>query len=634
MAPLKKCLGVDLGSNTVKVVELAIDRKGVRVLAAGSEETGCDPSTPMDERKTAVSKALKSVIRKNKMSSKHAIFALPGQKVFIRRFRLPETTPERLERIIAFEARQQIPFPIEKTDLQWQTFRLPDEGEVEVLLVAVRHDEVREYMSLVNKCGLKPMALSVSSFCLFNSQTFLSRSAEEIEKMVDSSSARGGGDQQPTGGIGGLLGSLTKKKKPQESVNEQETQDESEGEDSFMMEEVRGFVNIGASAMDLIIAPQGKNPAPKFSRSVPTAGNEVTRAILKATEVGSFADAERIKKHQTRLMTFDFEYEEDPNLNTTACSAATQAVDRIVSELRRSLDFFITQPDGMAVDSIVLSGGQALISGMAGYIEEKLTIPVALTESVPEGLPLVWPDDSPLADYMVALGLALQGVGFGTVSVDFLPEDRKITRDFPYKVVGILGALLVGSIYFSSNAGDHYAQVYRNAAGSLGSKTRQNKPRLEAQSRVQARHDEIAGNYDALRESMGQREYWPEFLATVSEQKPADVLVLSILGNHDGFVRIRGACESQRSAADFNTALRDEIEELDQAPELKDIREVPGQTVGMSDLPRVFTFVIELKTGDKYNRMEVTPTPGPEQQRQMGGASGFFDPRARIRERF
>ncbi len=625
MAPLKKCLGVDLGSNTVKVVEVAIDRKGVRVLAVGSEETGVEPSTPVEERKTAIAKALKSVLRKNKMSAKHAIFALPGQKVFIRRFRLPATTPERLERIIAFEARQQIPFPIEKTDLQWQTFPIAEEDEVEVLLVAVRHDEVRDYMSIVNKCGLKPVALSVSSFALFNSQTFLNRTPEEIAKFVEKAKSADGGKG------GSLLGKLGRKKKAEEA----ETQEEDMGEDSFGMEEVRGFVNLGASAMDLIIAPQGKHPSPKFSRSVPAAGNDVTRAILQATEVGSFADAERIKKHQTKLMTFDFEYEEDPNLNTTACSAATQAVDRIVSELRRSLDFFITQPDGMAVDSVVLSGGQSLIPGLAAYIEEKLTIPVVLTEGVPDNHPMVWPGDSNLSEYVIALGLGLQGVGFGTVEVDFLPDDRKITRDFPYKIVGILGVLLAGSIVLSYNSGDHYAAVYRDGSGSLRSKAGANKPRLDAQKKVEDRHVEVAGNFDALREAVGQRNYWPDFLALVSEVKPADVLVLSILGNHDGFVRIRGACESQRSAADFNTALKDSIEELDSAPQLKDIREVSGQTVGIADKPRVFTFLIELKTGDKYNRLEVTPTPSPEQLQRSGGDSrmgrfgnrrGRFDP--------
>ena len=45
-----------------------------------------------------------------------------------------------------------------------------------------------------------------------------------------------------------------------------------------------------------------------------------------------------------------------------ACEAATAVCDRIVAELRRSLDYFISQPYGMAVDTIVLSGAGAMLS--------------------------------------------------------------------------------------------------------------------------------------------------------------------------------------------------------------------------------------------------------------------------------
>ncbi|MBI5154770.1 pilus assembly protein PilM, partial [Candidatus Poribacteria bacterium] len=153
MATLKRCLGVDLGSNTVKVAEVAIEKSGVRILRAVAAETNIEPGASPEERRTAVTKVLREILRKNKITTKKAVFALPGQKVFIRRFRLPETTPDRLERIVRFEAHQQIPFPLDKTDLQWQFFPIPEEKEVEVLLVAVRHEEVSEFMAVVDKTG-------------------------------------------------------------------------------------------------------------------------------------------------------------------------------------------------------------------------------------------------------------------------------------------------------------------------------------------------------------------------------------------------------------------------------------------------------------------------------------------------
>src|SRR5690606_13029165 len=134
----KKCLGVDLGTSSVKLVELSVERGGVRVVKAVSAETNLDPSASPEEKRDILVKTLKEMLKGAKISTKDAIFSMPGQKVFIRRFRLPETSPERLDRIVRFEARQQIPFPPEQTDLQFQFTYFPEDKEVEVLLVAVR----------------------------------------------------------------------------------------------------------------------------------------------------------------------------------------------------------------------------------------------------------------------------------------------------------------------------------------------------------------------------------------------------------------------------------------------------------------------------------------------------------------
>ncbi len=598
MAMLKKCLGVDLGSNTVKVVEMSADRKNLKILTVASAETNIEPTASVEDRRAAIVKALKDLLKRNKVSCKEAVFALPGQKVFIRRFRLPETSTERLDKIVAFEARQQIPFPIEKTDLQWQFFPIPEDREVEVLLVAVRHDEVREFMSLVDKTGLKPVAVAVSSFALFNTQTFLQRSPDDVKKLVEDLGA--------------------KKKKPTKKKGVQDDETAVDQEDDFVFEEVKGFVNIGAAAMDLAIAQLGQQPLLKFSRSVPSAGNDVTRAIMSSCKVSNFQDAERIKKHQCKLMTFDFDFEVDGSINNDACKAATHAVDRIISELRRSLDFFISQPDGMAVDSLVISGGQSMLSGMASYIEEKLSVPVTLTEEFEEGFPLAWPGGV-LSEQVVAFGLALQGVGLGSVAVDFLPTERKITRDFPYRSTAIMVVLLLGAVAVSSQAGKNYIAQFEQQKTVIEGQLSLNQSGIARAMEAQQRHSDLAAKVEDFSKGINDRGYWMEFLTSVSEVKPSDVLVNQITCGFDGSIRIVGVSELQRSAADFNNALRDLVENPLEIPELVDVVPVPGERVGMPGKPQVFRFVITLKTSDKVNRLEVTPTPEPASE---AGARG------------
>jgi type IV pilus assembly protein PilM len=148
MANLAKCVGIDIGTSSVKLVEAVREGKGVRVTAAASVETNIEPSAGPEERRDAQVKAVRELLRQTRVSAKNAIIGVSGHQAFIRRFRMPNTTPERLEKLINYEARQQIPYPLDQADLQWQSFRIPGEKDLEILLSAVRHDQIAEFMKL------------------------------------------------------------------------------------------------------------------------------------------------------------------------------------------------------------------------------------------------------------------------------------------------------------------------------------------------------------------------------------------------------------------------------------------------------------------------------------------------------
>lgn len=613
MAALKKCLGVDLGTNAVKVVELTYDKKGIKATRVGLGEVSLEATATVEEQRSTIISTFKDVLKKNKFGCREAVFAIPGQKVFIRRFPLPASSPERLNRIVAYEARQQIPFDIDKTDLQWQFFDLPGTDEVEVLLVAVRLDEIKSYMALVNKCGVKAVAVAVTSLALFNAQTFFDSPAQAIlDKLTGASSDKAAGAKKKKAGLSLSFGKKKKTEEPaeEEAVEEVSSEDEM-GESEFGFDEVKGFVNIGAGAMDLIIASQNPKKAYlKFPRSVPAGGNDITRSIMKACSVSSFLDAERIKKHQTQLMSANF----DPNegdLNEEACSAATKAADRIVGELRKSLDFFISQPDGMAVDSLIISGGQSNLSGMADYIEERLSVPVEVRTGAPEAFPFQWPEEVSMTDYVVATGLALQGIGFGNIVVDFLPEERKISRDFPIKIVAILVVLFALSVALLTQAGKAYSNEYTLRAQNIQSVLSRNEPLVSARNAAQARRDEVATLYTNLSQLTLDRLYWFRFMEEISTIKPAAVVINQITMNHDGKIFIAGVSETQASAAVFNNALKAAFPDAKPEPQLLGSDPVPGPSFGFPETPRVYLFRIEFSVPDKANRLEVTPTPLP-----------------------
>jgi type IV pilus assembly protein PilM len=601
MANLAKCVGIDLGTSSVKLVEAVRDGNGVRVTAAASVETNIEPSAGPDERRDALVKAMRELLRQTRVSSKNAIIGIPGHKAFIRRFRMPNTTQERLEKLINYEARQQIPYPLDQADLQWKSYAIPGEKDLEILLSAVRHEDVAEFAALASKCGIKPLEIGVSSFALFNAQAVLDMPAARLARKIASLG------KAPKGG----------KKGPMEA---------SMVADPDEMEEVKLNLNIGATSFDLVISHRSGDSFLKFPRTVTRGGNghEITRSIMRGCEVGSFQDAERIKRYQTKVMSGAFSPEGEDDLNPDSCVAATQAIDGLLIEVRKSLDYFISQQDGMSVDTVVVSGGQALLPGMAEYVEEKLAIPTIVVDSVPEGSGVKWGVTEPLTAYLPALGLALQGLGLARATMDFLPEENKILRDFPYATAGAIAALVILGIGIGTQVGSGQVSAYRSAAQSASSQAQMLRTDSTRTQDIRRTHTEVADDFAAMAKVMPDRTYWIEQLKRVQEYKPPEVTLRRVELGPTGYSSIWGYSETERSAADFASALRGYFDTLENKPEPKDmpVLDDQGQNRANIDGRQVYTFRINFTLADKQNTLKVTPTPVPTQDGRMG-APGF-----------
>ena len=190
MPALKRCLGVDLGTSSVKLVEMGREKDAVRLLKFGSRELNLDPHSTPEERSEITAEAVRDLLRDLKITIKTAVFSVPGQAVFIKRVRLPRTSEERLHRIINFEARQQIPFPLDKTLLEYQVFDEPGVPDVEVLMVAIKRDFVDSFMRTVGRLRLKPIQVTVSTLAQFNFHLF-NTAADEMLGLVAPPGSKG-----------------------------------------------------------------------------------------------------------------------------------------------------------------------------------------------------------------------------------------------------------------------------------------------------------------------------------------------------------------------------------------------------------------------------------------------------------
>ncbi len=167
----KGVVGLDIGSSAVKLAELK-EKKGafqVQRLAVESlsPEAIVDGSI-MDS--SLVVDAIHRLNEQGKVKNQNFATSLSGHSVIIKKIQVPAMSLEELADSIHWEAEQYIPFDINDVRLDYVvlTEEGMGDGQMDVLLVAVKRDKVNDYMSVISQAGRTPALVDVDAFAVQN----------------------------------------------------------------------------------------------------------------------------------------------------------------------------------------------------------------------------------------------------------------------------------------------------------------------------------------------------------------------------------------------------------------------------------------------------------------------------------
>ncbi len=186
-------VAVDLGISAVRVVEVewssVTDLGGPRILRRGMASLPPRTWADLSSHRDAVATAIRDAMKSSGIIARTAVACLPRRLVTIRNVKLPHTDPEQLRSMIAFEAQQYIPFPMEDVILDYfvapENFAggLTGAGEDldAVLLVAARRSLIADIISIFAGAGLQVSRLSTSALAVAEHM----REASEPTAVVD-----------------------------------------------------------------------------------------------------------------------------------------------------------------------------------------------------------------------------------------------------------------------------------------------------------------------------------------------------------------------------------------------------------------------------------------------------------------
>ncbi len=217
-------VGLDIGSKTIKLVELANDNGVHRLKASGIVGyKGIPDVIESDKDLAGVAEVIKKLYKEAKIGSRDVVISLPEPQVYTRTIKFPLLTDAEIASAVKWEAEQYIPIPIQDAIVQHQILERREDvrpAKVEVLLIAAPKMVVEKYAKIVEMAGLN-----------------LSVVETELMALVRSLSA------------------------PDQTVL---------------------VVDFGARSTDIAIAKKGML---YFSRSIPTAGAAFTRAVAQSLGV-------------------------------------------------------------------------------------------------------------------------------------------------------------------------------------------------------------------------------------------------------------------------------------------------------------------------------------------------------------
>ncbi|MHB8765534.1 MAG: type IV pilus assembly protein PilM [Deferrisomatales bacterium] len=167
----KQLVGLDIGSHSIKIVELSRHKNGYELKNFGVAHL--PPEAIVDGvimDSAVVVESIRSLVGNLGLKNKSVATSVSGHSLIVKKIQLPLMSEAELGEQIQWEAEQYIPFEIDEVNVDFQILgALPDEeGQMEVLLVAVKKDIINDYTAVIAEAGLTAQVVDVDAFALEN----------------------------------------------------------------------------------------------------------------------------------------------------------------------------------------------------------------------------------------------------------------------------------------------------------------------------------------------------------------------------------------------------------------------------------------------------------------------------------
>ena len=478
MSPRTRITTLNLGSQSIELAEFRAQPQGGLILCGyRSRELLADP-TREGTRHTQVVAALREMLGELQIKGGPVNYTVAEESVFARFVKLPPIDEEKIERIISFEAQQNVPFPIDEVVWDYQLVGGGAGEQIQVILVAIKADLLDEINDAVEETGLRTSIVDLATMALYNAFRYNYSDLSGCSLLVD----------------------------------------------------------IGARTTNLLFIEPGKI----FTRSVPIGGSSVTSAIAKEFNE-PFAAAEFRKKRDGFVGLAGAGAEPLDGDVARVSKIVRSTMTRLHAELMRSISHYCAQQQGNPPERVFLSGGGASTPRIEEFFHEKLHLPIEFfnpLRNVAVAASAGVEEISRLAHLLgEPVGLALRAATDCPMELNLRPASvvrrQELEKRRPFLIAAaacfVLGLLGWGAYYA------HAAHVIRHSTERIQEK-------VVAMKRIESQVNEVRKQTAALDSlatpliaAINDRSFWPQIIEELNARLPKeDIWITELVATSGG----------------------------------------------------------------------------------------------------
>lgn len=370
---MKEIIGLEIGSHSIKILVLKKTKKRLFLTHLGHRNI---PEGIDHEDTKTISSILKLLAEEMGIKTKKVNLTLSGPEIQIRRMVMPSIPKKELIGAIRWEMKSFLPFPVEEATFRFHIidqFIQDKTKKLDLLAVACPSNLIDRTISITNEAGFDVKYLDVNAFSLWNTLLF----TNEIK-------------------IG----------------------------------ETVALLDFGAKKTNLYLFKDG---ILQFGREFTPSGDDLTNAIMEEIPFKEdphllFEMAERIKEEIGIPLNSELIKKGEILIDPSRLMFVIRPLlEKWVSEINRSIEYYRIQFYGEHIDRILICGGGSGLKNLSSYLSRELRLPVSNFNPLLEIIYDPKKVDKKLIDQKGSTFSASFGVAISeTKKINFLPEKASL----------------------------------------------------------------------------------------------------------------------------------------------------------------------------------------------------------------